>query len=120
MAMALPFSFDASGRTTRASGEAWLAQAIEQLLFTIPGERVNRPDFGTEIAQLVFAPAAPELASATRILVQGAVQRYLGDRLTVEAVEVEAEEATLFITLRYRPLPAGKAETVTLSRSFAP
>ena len=119
MPMGFPFSLDAAGRTRRATGDEWVRQALEQLLFTLPGERVNRPDFGTEIAQLVFAPATPELASATRFLVQGALQRWLGDRVLVEAVEVEADGAVLEVVVRYRMLPLGDPETVRLKRDFA-
>jgi phage baseplate assembly protein W len=119
MAMAFPFGLDAAGRTRRATGDDWVRQALEQLLFTLPGERVNRPDFSTEIAQLVFAPATPELAAATRFLAQGALQRWLGDRVAVEAVEVEADGAVIEILVRYRTLPLGDAATMRLRRDFA-
>lgn len=119
MPMAFPFRFDANGRTARAEGEAWLRQALEQVLFTLPGERVNRPDFGTDIAQLVFAPASPELASASRLLTQGALQRWLGDRLAIDAVEVLAEGSVLEVTVRYRALPLGEAGQVQMRRDFA-
>ena len=52
---------------------------IEQLLFTNPGERVNRPDFGSGLLQMVFAPNSPELAAALQFTTQAALQRYLGD-----------------------------------------
>jgi phage baseplate assembly protein W len=119
MPMAFPLTFDASGRTARAAGDAWVRQALEQVLFTLPGERVNRPDFGTDIAQLVFAPAAPELASATRLLTQGALQRWLGDRLAVEAVEVTTEGSLLEVTIRYRTLPLGEPGEMQVRRDFA-
>ena len=44
---------------------------IEQLLFTSPGERVMRPDFGCGLLDLVFAPNSPELASTPRALRAG-------------------------------------------------
>ena len=47
------------------------------MLFTNPGERVNRPDFGCGIGQLVFMPNSDALAAATQFLVQGALQRWL-------------------------------------------
>ena len=79
------------------------------MLFTRPGERVNRPDFGSGIEQLVFAPADGELAHTTKALVQGALQRALGELLRVEDVIAEAEESTLardgrlFAAARRRP-----------------
>ena len=77
---------------------------IEQLLFTEPGERVNRPDFGGGLRRLVFAGNSPELASATEYLVQSALQRYLGDRVQIEAVQVLSVEERLEITVQYRLL----------------
>ena len=44
--LAFPFHFDAHGRTAISDDAAYLRQLLELLLFTSPGERVNRPDFG--------------------------------------------------------------------------
>lgn len=96
-----PFRLDGRGCTADATREEHIRQLIEQLLFTSPGERVNRPDFGTGLQQLVFAPNSGELATATQFLVQGALQQWLGDLIQVEAVEVESQEAELRITVQY-------------------
>ena len=61
---------------------------IEQLLFTNPGERVNRPDFGSGLLQLVFAPNSPELAAALQFTLQAALERWLGDVIEVRELEV--------------------------------
>jgi phage baseplate assembly protein W len=74
---------------------------IEAVLFTAPGERVMRPDFGSGIAQLVFAPNSPELAATTQMLVQGSLTRWLSDLITVSDVRVEAEESTLRVIVVY-------------------
>jgi phage baseplate assembly protein W len=96
-----PFQIDGRGRTRRADEETWIRGLVEQVLFTAPGERVMRPDFGSGLRQLVFAPNSPELAATTQALVQGALQRWLGELIVVEAVEVEAVESTLNVTVRY-------------------
>ena len=57
---------------------------IEQVLFTMPGERVNRPDFGSGVMQLVFAPASDEMATAAEFLVRGNLQQWLGGFLESE------------------------------------
>ena len=62
-----PFHFDGSGRTASTDDDDHIRDMIEQLLFTSPGERVNRPDFGSGLLQLVFAPNSPELASAAAV-----------------------------------------------------
>ena len=96
-----PFKIDGRGRTAGATEEDHIRQMIEQVLFTAPGERVNRPDFGTGVMQLVFASNSPELAGATEFTIQGALQQWLGDLIKVESVDVVSREATLHITVRY-------------------
>jgi phage baseplate assembly protein W len=101
MEIAYPFHIDGRGRTGTATRDAHIRQLIEQLLFTAPGERVNRPDFGTGLMQLIFAPNSPELATATEFTIQSALQQWLGELIHVEAVRVESEESTLRITVQY-------------------
>jgi phage baseplate assembly protein W len=96
-----PYSTGFDGRTATADLEAHIYHMIEQLLFTSPGERVNRPDFGTGVMQLVFAPNSAELAVATEHLIQSSIQQYLGDLVKPEAVTVTSEEATLTIVVQY-------------------
>ncbi len=96
-----PFRIDGRGRTVRTGGDEHIRDLIEQVLFTSPGERVNRPTFGTGLRQLVFAPASEELATATQFLVQGALQQWLGELIQVEDVGVEAEENVLRVTVQY-------------------
>jgi phage baseplate assembly protein W len=93
--------FDRRGRTAEADVDPHVRQMLEQLLFTNPGERVNRPDFGSGLLQLVFAPNSDVLAATTQMLVQGALQQWLGDLIVVEAVSVENEDATLRVTVQY-------------------
>jgi len=101
MNLSYPYSIDGRGRTAESSEEAWIRGLIEQVLFTAPGERVMRPDFGSSVKQLVFAPNSPELAATTQMLVQGALQQWLGDIIVVEGVAVEALESTLRVTVQY-------------------
>jgi uncharacterized protein len=96
-----PFHFDGRGHTAGAGVDNHIRDLIEQVLFTSPGERVNRPDFGSGLLQLVFAPNSDELAAATQFLVQGSLQQWLGDLIEVEAVDVESEEAALRVTVQY-------------------
>jgi phage baseplate assembly protein W len=102
-----PLRTTGRGRTALVDDETYVRGLVEAVLFTRPGERVNRPDFGSGVEQLVFAPADGELAQATKALVQGALQRYLSELLRVEDVAVEAVESTLRVTVVYTPLAAG-------------
>ncbi len=96
-----PYHFDSPGRTAATGQDEHIRDLIEQVLFTSPGERVNRPTFGSGLMQLVFAPNSDELATATQFLVQGALQQWLGDLIQVEAVQVEHEESSLRVTVQY-------------------
>jgi phage baseplate assembly protein W len=96
-----PYWFDGRGRTALTDADEHIRDMIEQVLFTTPGERVNRPAFGSGLLQLVFAPNSDELAAATQFLVQGALQQWLGDLIVVEGVEVTHEDATLLVIVQY-------------------
>jgi len=98
-----PFQFDGRGRTLVPLA-SYLEQLVEQVLFTSPGERVNLPDFGSGLLQLAFAPNSMEMAAATQFAVQGALQKWLSQYLTVQSVVATVEEATLTVTVTYSPL----------------
>ena len=95
-----PFQIDGRGRTSVA-GDHHIPDLIEQLLFTSPGERVNRPTLGSGLLQMVFAPSSDELAAATQFLVHGTLQQWLGDAIQAESVRVEAQDSTLQVTVQY-------------------
>ena len=90
MNLAYPYRFAPLGNTAETADEPHIRDLIEQVLFTSPGERVMRPDFGSGVAQLVFAPNSVELASATQMLIQGALQQWLGNLIRIEEVAVDA------------------------------
>ena len=96
-----PFHIDSRGRTATAEADGHIRDLIEQVLFTSPGERTNRPTFGCGLNQLVFAPNSDELAAATQFLVQGALQQWLGDLIQVETVQVTSQDSTLEVTVQY-------------------
>lgn len=112
--VSFPLRLDGRGRTATAPDEDYLRGLIEQVLFTRPGERVHRPDFGSGVDALVFAPGGDELANATQALVHGAVQRHLGDLVRIDEVRVRAYESTLEVVVAYAPLraPAGDGRRV--------
>ena len=102
MQLDYPYDFDSRGRTAETGDDdEHIRDLIEQVLFTTPGERVNRPTFGSGVLQLIFAPNSEALASATQMTVQGALQQWLGDLIQVEAVEVQSEDSTLSVLVQY-------------------
>ena len=96
-----PFHFDNRGRTAETNEDDHIRDLIEEVLFTAPGERVNRPTFGCGVLQLVFTPNSDELAAASQLLIQSSLQQWLGDLIVVEAVSVENNDATLLILVQY-------------------
>ena len=110
--LGIPLRLDRRGRTARATDEEYLRGLVEAVLFTRPGERVNRPDFGSGVHALVFAPSGDELAQATQALVHGNLQHWLGELLHVEDVTVDAVESTLTVTVTYAPLAAPATRSV--------
>lgn len=102
MNLAFPYAFDSTGRTAQATSVArHVEDMIELILFTSPGERVNRPTFGSGTAQLVFAPNSDVLAAAQQQAIQSGLQQYLSDLIRVNSVTVEANDATLLVTVVY-------------------
>ena len=99
-----PYHFDTRGRTAEVSYNAHIRDLIEQVLFTAPGERVMRPDFGSGLLALVFEPNSTTLAATTQMLVQGALQQYLSPLIAVQAVEVTNDDAALRVDVRYTVL----------------
>lgn len=118
MNIRFPFHIDGRGHTADADHDDHIRQMIEQVLFTAPGERVNRPDFGTGVMQFVFAPNSPELAAAVEFTVQGALQQWLGEHIQVEAVRVESREATLEITVQYIARRTRQRQVAQFSREI--
>lgn len=97
-----PLSIDPRGRSASTDANDHVRDLIYQVLFTIPGERVNRPEFGCGLKQLVFAPASDALAASTEQLVHGSLIRWLDTVISVEQVSVTADEATLQVDVTYR------------------
>lgn len=118
MQLDYPFRIDGQGRTASTDLDAHIRDLIEQVIFTIPGERVNRPNFGSGLSQLVFAPSSDELATATQFLVQGALQQWLGELITTEAVEVTSEDSTLTVQVQYTVRRTQQRQVSQFSRTF--
>lgn len=109
--MNYPFQVNAHGRTGITSRNTHVRDMIEQVLFTNPGERVNRPDFGCGLLQLVFGAANDALVLTVQYAVHGALQRWLGDIIEVQAVTVSQEEARLTVEVIYLRLDSGETRT---------
>ena len=99
--LAFPFRGDRRGRTAHTRYDDHVRDLVEQLLFTSPGERLMRPDFGCGLLDLVFTPNSPELASAMELSVQASLQRWLGELIEIETLDVVSEENVVRVYLSY-------------------
>jgi phage baseplate assembly protein W len=101
MNLAFPFRFDSTGRTAQAAIADHVRDMVELILFTSPGERVNRPTFGSGTSQLVFAPNSDVLAAAQQQAIQAGLVQWLPDLIRVQSVTVVADDAMLEVTVAY-------------------
>jgi phage baseplate assembly protein W len=112
-----PFHFDHRGRTATTDLDDHIRDMIEQLLFTSPGERVNRPDFGSGLRQLVFQPNSPEMAAALQVTARAALERWLGDVIEISDFQAANDDASLSVSLAYVVRRTGTSAQTTLVRS---
>lgn len=114
-----PYGFDGARRTAQASDAVWLRGLVEQVLMTQPGERLNRPTFGSGLRQLPFDGLDDELSATTEFLVRSGLQQWLGDLIQVERVEVTAFGSTLRIQVVFVENRTGESHTETFERGRA-
>lgn len=119
MQIAYPYQIDRRGRSALVDDATHIEQLIMQLLFTNAGERVNRPEFGSGLRGLIFAPNSPELAAALQFTAQAALQRWLGDLIELQALEVTSEDASLRVFVQYAVRRTGEQRAALLTGGAA-
>lgn len=106
--LGFPFGVEKRGAAVAAEGHAVIRQQIEQVLFTLPGERVGRPTFGIGVQRYVFAT----MDAATRASVEYTIARNLAqampDVIGVDAVRVSTVENELFIDILFTLRASGE------------
>lgn len=101
---AFPVRPDLRNRIELVSGSEAIERAMRLILLTVRGERVMRPEFGSDLHELVFA----ENNATTAGLADYHVRRALGrwePRIDVEDVTVSwagAERGAMSIDIAYR------------------
>lgn len=90
---AFPFRIDGVSRQAQAVPyDLHVRQMIRQVLLTTPGERVNLPEFGCGLRQLVFAPHSDALESSVKIIVLQALNRWLAGQIQVKEVRTGGDQ----------------------------
>jgi len=105
-----PLRLDGRGHVATIEADDHVRDMVYQVLFTSPGERVNRPDFGCGLLQLVFEPNSDALATATQFLVHGSLQRWLADVIQVDRVDIANEDGQLIVDVVYTRLDTGQRQ----------
>lgn len=118
MKIAFPFDYDRLGLTGTCSENDHVRQLIVQLLFTAPGERVNRPTFGSGVMQLVFAPNSDQLAATLHASTQAALQQWLGDLIEIHDLEIYTDDSKLHIQLDYAIIKTDERRSDTFVREL--
>lgn len=116
MYVTFPYQLDVRGRTAVTSSlDDHISQMLEQLLFTRPGERVNRPDFGCGLADLVFEPNSEKLAAALEVTVVTSVGQWLGDVIQLQNVDIESQDEKLLVNISYFVKATGEPATTSVA-----
>jgi uncharacterized protein len=116
MNISFPYHISSLGCTATTNYADHVRDMIELVLFTNPGERVMRPDYGTGVLQYVHGPNSPEVAATLQATVQAALARWLGDVIDVTQATVESVGAELRVTVRYLLRASGEIQVETFSR----
>jgi phage baseplate assembly protein W len=111
-----PFQLGDLGTPRSIGHQQVIRQQLEQLLFTLPGERVNRPRFGCGVQRLVFGAATPEVAAAAEYVIRVNVTEFMGEIIRLDAVKVSAADATLFVDILYSLIETGEEQAETFRR----
>lgn len=113
--LAFPFRIAPDGRTATPSDLLdHVRGEVIQLLLTAPGERPFLPSFGAGLKRLVFERNDPVAAGIAKATVARNLSRWLGQRVTVQYLEVDATESQLTVDLRYQVIATGEVRGMKL------
>ena len=112
---AFPFKIDDLGQVDTTSGNDQIRNKVLQVLLTSPGERVNLPEFGCGLRDLVFDPNNEILAATTEFTVHKALQRWLPEDIVVQGVNIDNEEDALTVEVAYVRRDQLQAEKIKIA-----
>ncbi|NIR30208.1 MAG: hypothetical protein GWN84_13035 [Gammaproteobacteria bacterium] len=116
--LAFPFRTGGDGRTVAPASDAeHVRDELLQLMLTNPGERPFLVEFGGGVRRLVFEPASDVLRGVTKARITQALSRWLGQRLTVELLEVTFVGERIEIEIKYRPAGSADSRVVKFQRT---
>lgn len=113
--LSFPYQIDASGQTATTDLSTYVQNLILLVLETDPGERVNRPDFGAGLRQLVFSGMDPTLASAAETLVRSKLLQFLGNAISINSLAVTLGDEAVTVDLTYFVTHSQSAATTSIT-----
>lgn len=117
MSIEVPLQFDRHGRTAESDRASHVRDLVEAVLFTTPGERVNRPTFGCGLPALLFLGNDPAIETTAEMTVRAALQAWLGDVVAVERIVVEVHESRLTLEVAYAIRATNERRVDTFERA---
>ena len=115
----VPYYIDRRGITAKAEYERHVLNMLELFLFTNPGDRVNRPNFGGGARNLVFECNSIELATALKMGLQANLRLWLANRIDLHELVVENNDSKLSIQVAYTVVGRDpQPQTAQLPRNF--
>ena len=113
-----PFHFDNRGRTAATDDDDHIRDMIEEFLFTNPGERVNRPDFGSGLLQTgLCAEQSRDSPPAVQFTIQAGLQRWLSDLIARAKSRSHSEDSTLSVLVQYVVKSTNQTQTATFTQT---
>jgi len=109
--LSFPFWMDGAAPALD-SRSAHIRGQIEQVLFTLPGERVFRPEFGAGLKALVFEPNDTPLWQITQRRLLASLAEALQGEVDPKSisVDVSGDDASLNIAISYTLAAIGQRE----------
>ncbi len=103
-----PVSVNLNGGVSSSQLEENVRQSIFIILGTAPGERLNRPDFGCQVHDLMFAPNNPMTSARAEIYCEEAIYKYEPRVQNVSCVAMPNPSQPNVLELKVRYVIAGQ------------
>ena len=102
-----PLQTAPDGRTATVERDRWIRDLLEAFLFTNPGERLNRPEFGSGLLAMIFAGNHATIAGALDASLRAAIEQHFSHLIDLEDLTILQQESLLEIEVQYRTRPDG-------------
>jgi len=83
------------------NGDEHVRNMIISVLLTSPGERVNQPQFGCGLKDLVFSSNTPMLGSMIDFVVRAGIGRWMSDLISINEIDSDIQEEKIIVKITY-------------------